>query len=166
MLEEMRKDVRDAWRTLGYYERFELVALRIIQILLALITAYAIVLVAVELAHDATLGTGFMEKEVLQDTFGSILTVLILLEFNHSVHVAVSQRSGAVQVRIVVLITVLVIARKLMLLDYATVSVEMLLGFAALLLALGALYWLITVGDARRLHQQSRTEDGGPKIGF
>jgi len=162
MLEELRK----AWRGLGLYERFEQVALRFIQLLLALITAYAIVLVVIEVAHDVTLGTGFMEKEVLQDTFGSILTVLILLEFNHSVHVAVSQRSGAIQVRIVVLITVLVIARKLMLLDYATTSVESLLGFAGLLLALGALYWLIAAGDARRLHAQSRTDDGGPKIGF
>jgi uncharacterized membrane protein (DUF373 family) len=162
MLDELRK----AWRPLGYYERFEQVALRLVQLLLALVTVYAIVLVIIELANDFALGTTFLEKEVLQDTFGSILTVIILLEFNHSVHVAIVQRSGAVQVRIVVLITVLVIARKLMLLDYAATSVDMLLGFAALLLSLGALYWLIMAGDARRLHQQGRTEDGGPKIGF
>lgn len=160
----MREELRKAWRSLGYYERFELIALRVVQVLLAAVTVYTIVLVIIELATDFALGTGFLEKEVLQDTFGSILTVLILLEFNHSVHVAVSQRTGAVQVRIVVLIAVLVIARKLMLLDYATTSVEMLLGFAALLLALGALYWLITTGDARR--RQSRSDDAGPKIGF
>jgi uncharacterized membrane protein (DUF373 family) len=146
VLERFRK----AWGSVGYYERFERVALRVIQTLLALMTVYAIVLVIVQVARDAALGPGFMEKAVLQDTFGSILTILILLEFNHSVHVAVSQRTGAVQVRIVVLITVLVIARKLMLLDYATANVQALLGFAALLLALGTLYWLIGSGDARR----------------
>jgi uncharacterized membrane protein (DUF373 family) len=50
----------------------------------------------------------------------------------------------------VVLIAVLVIARKLTLLDYATVDVRTLLGFAALLLALGGLYWLIAHSDARQ----------------
>jgi uncharacterized membrane protein (DUF373 family) len=160
----MREQLRKAWRGLDYYERFELVALRVVQVVLGAVTAYAIVLVTIEVAKDFALGTGFLEKEVLQDTFGSILTVLILLEFNHSVHVAVSQRTGAVQVRIVVLITVLVIARKLMLLDFATTSVEMLLGLAALLLALGVLYWLITTGDVRL--RQNRADDAGPKIGF
>ena len=112
--------------------------------------AVAIMLVALQVANDALLGTGFMEKAVLQDTFGLILTVLILLEFNHSVHVAASHRAGAIQARMVVLITVLVIARKLILLDYATVDLSTLLGFAILLLALGVLYWLIVRGDAGR----------------
>jgi len=140
------------WSGLGHYERFERIALRIIQTLLALMTAYAIVLVIAEIARDAALGSIFIEKAVLQDAFGSILTVLILLEFNHSVQVAASQRSGVIQVRIVVLITILVIMRKLMLLDYETITVQMMLGFAALLLSLGALYWLIMSGDAHRSH--------------
>jgi hypothetical protein len=29
-----------------------------------------------------------LEKEALQDTFGQILTIVILLEFNHSIYVA------------------------------------------------------------------------------
>jgi uncharacterized membrane protein (DUF373 family) len=146
MLEKMRK----LWGTYGPYERFERVSLRFIQFLLALITVYAIALVCMTLFHDVTLGAGFMDKSVLQDTFGSILTILILLEFNHSVQVAISQRTGAVQVRIVVLIALLVVARKLMLLDYATVGIQTLLGFAALLVALATAYWLITRGDAHR----------------
>ena len=146
MLEKMRK----LWGTYGPYERFERVSLRFIQFLLALITVYAIALVCMTLFRDATLGAGFMDKSVLQDTFGSILTILILLEFNHSVQVAISQRTGAVQVRIVVLIALLVVSRKLMLLDYAAVGIQTLLGFAALLVALATAYWLITRGDAHR----------------
>jgi uncharacterized membrane protein (DUF373 family) len=149
MLEKMRK----LWGTYGPYERFERVSLRFIQFLLALITVYAIALVCITLVRDVTLGAGFMDKAVLQDTFGSILTILILLEFNHSVQVAISQRTGAVQVRIVVLIALLVVARKLMLLDYAAVGIQTLLGFAALLVALAAAYWLITRGDAHRGQQ-------------
>jgi uncharacterized membrane protein (DUF373 family) len=146
----MLERLRNAYHAIVKYDRFERVALRAVQVLLGLMTLYAIALVVIGVATDATLGAGFMDKAVLQDTFGSILTILILLEFNHSVQVAVSHGSGAIQVRIVVLITVLVIARKLMLLDYATVSIETMLGFAALLLALGALYWLIVSSDVRR----------------
>lgn len=146
----MMETIRQKLLALADYERFEGAALRYMQLLLAAITLFAMVLVTIDLVRDFGLGEQFMEKEVLQDTFGNILIVLILLEFNHSVHVAVKHRTGAVQVRMVVLIAVLVIARKLMLLDYATVDVRTLLGFAALLLALGGLYWMITHSDARQ----------------
>ncbi len=146
MIETLRKKLL----ALADYGRFERIALRYMQLLLAVITLFAIVLVTMDLVRDFGLGEDFMDKAVLQDTFGSILIVLILLEFNHSVHVAITHRSGAVQVRMVVLITILVVARKLMLLDYATVEVRTLLGFAGLLLSLGGLYWLISHADARR----------------
>ena len=141
--------IRQKLLALAEYERFEGIALRHMQLLLAAATLFAMALVTIDLVRDFGLGEQFMEKEVLQDTFGNILIVLILLEFNHSVHVAVKHRTGAIQVRMVVLIAILVIARKLMLLDYPTVDVRILLGFAALLLALGGLYWMISHSDAR-----------------
>jgi uncharacterized membrane protein (DUF373 family) len=151
----MIETIRQKLLALADYERFERTALRYMQLLLAATTLFAMALVTIELVRDFALGEEFMDKQVLQDTFGSILIVLILLEFNHSLHLAIKHRSGAVQVRMVVLIAVLVIARKLMLLDYATVDVRTLLGFAALLLALGGLYWLISHSDAR---QQAATK--------
>jgi uncharacterized membrane protein (DUF373 family) len=101
------------------------------------------------LAHDFTLGLKFMEAGALQDTFGHLLTVIILVEFNHSIVLAIRQRSGAIQVRIVVLITIIVLARKLVLLDYASASMETL-GLGGLALSLGGLYWLISNGELRR----------------
>jgi uncharacterized membrane protein (DUF373 family) len=86
----------------------------------------------------------------LQDTFGQLLTIVILLEFNHSIYVALTERAGAIQTRIVILIGVLVVARKLMLQDFATLDVQALLGFGGLLLALGGLYWLLSDADRRR----------------
>jgi uncharacterized membrane protein (DUF373 family) len=145
----MIETLRQKLLALADYDRFERIALRYTQLLLIAITVFAMVLVTIDLVRDFGLGEEFMDKAVLQDTFGSVLIVLILLEFSHSVQVAIKHRTGAVQVRMVVLIAVLVIARKLMLLDYATVEVRTLLGFAALLLALGGLYWLIAHSDAR-----------------
>jgi hypothetical protein len=61
-----------------------------------------------------------------------------------------------IQARIVVLIAVLVIARKLMLQDFASTTLQTMLGFSGLLLSLGGLYWLISDGDRRRLRAASR----------
>jgi uncharacterized membrane protein (DUF373 family) len=135
------------WQKFADYGRFEQVALGSVLVLLGAITVFAIVLVAIQLINDFFLGASFLDKAALQDTFGSILTIIILLEFNHSVYVALTHKSGAIQVRIVVLIAVLVVARKLMLQDFGAANAETLLGFAGLLLALGALYWLISNAD-------------------
>jgi uncharacterized membrane protein (DUF373 family) len=124
-------------------------------LMLAVISAYAIVLVAIRLAGDLALGEAFLDKAALQDTFGLILTIVIVLEFNHSIYVAMTQGSGAIQTRIVVLIAVLVIARKLMLKDFDAVDYQTLLGYGGLLLALGGLYWLISDGDRRRARAAS-----------
>ena len=137
------------WPKRASYKQFERIALTCVLVMLAVITVFAIVYATVKLVGDLTLGEAFLDKAALQDTFGLILTIVILLEFNHSIYVALTQGSGAIQARIVVLIAILVIARKLMLKDYDTVDFQTLLGYGGLLLALGGLYWLISDGDRR-----------------
>jgi uncharacterized membrane protein (DUF373 family) len=146
LLDTLRK--RAGSRTL--YELFELIISGILVFIISIIIVYSIILVAITLTDDFRSGIAFMETGALRDTFGLILTVVILLEFNHSIVLAMRQRSGAIQVRIIVLITIIVLARKLVLLDYAATSVETLLGLSGLALALGGLYWLISDGEQRR----------------
>jgi uncharacterized membrane protein (DUF373 family) len=143
------------WPKLASYGQFEQIALGSVLLMLAVITVYAIVFVAIKLLGDLGLGVSFLDKAALQDTFGLILTIVILLEFNHSIYVTLKERSGAIQARIVVLIAILVIARKLMLRDFEALDFQTLLGFGGLLLALGGLYWLICDGDRRRAHADS-----------
>ncbi len=158
----MLETLRQKLLVLVDYERFESIALRYVQLLLAVMTIFAIALVTIEIVRDFGLGEEFMDKEVLRDAFGSLLSVLILIEFNHSVHVAIKHRSGAIQARMVVLIAVMVIARKLMLLDFAATEVRTLLSFGGILLALGALYWLISHADAR--HKAAGAPDQGQGV--
>jgi uncharacterized membrane protein (DUF373 family) len=131
------------------YEWFEQVILLILVFAIAIIIIYSLILSIITLIGDFSLGIKFMEAGALQDTFGHILTVIILVEFNHSIVLAIRQRSGAIQVQIIVLITIIVLARKLVLLDYATASVETMLGLGGLALSLGGLYWLISNGEQR-----------------
>jgi uncharacterized membrane protein (DUF373 family) len=119
-------------------------------LIICLVIVYSLIIATIKIFEDLVSGIGFIETAALKDTFGLILTVIILVEFNHSIVLAIRQRSGAIQVRIVVLITIMVLARKLVLLDYAAASVETLLGLGGLALALGGLYWLISDGEQRR----------------
>jgi uncharacterized membrane protein (DUF373 family) len=132
------------------YEWFEQIVLSILVLIVCLVIVYSLIIVTIKIFEDLVSGIGFIETAALKDTFGLILTVIILVEFNHSIVLAIRQRSGAIQVRIVVLITIIVLARKLVLLDYAAASVETLLGLGGLALALGGLYWLISDGEQRR----------------
>ena len=132
------------------YEWFEHIILGIVVFIMSLVIVYSLILATTTLFQDLASGIGSMENSALKDTFGLILTVIILVEFNHSIVLAIRQRSGAIQVRIVVLITIIVLARKLVLLDYTTANVETLLGLGGLALSLGGLYWLISDGERRR----------------
>jgi uncharacterized membrane protein (DUF373 family) len=136
------------------YEGFEQIILCILVFIISVIIVYALILVIITVADDFRAGIVYMETGAMKDTFGLILTVIILLEFNHSIVLAIRQRSGAVQVRIIVLITIIVLARKLVLLDYVATSGETLLGLGGLALALGGLYWLISDREQPR---RSRT---------
>ena len=89
-----------------------------------------------------------MGVELMQDVFGSLLTVLILLEFNHSIATSLGNQSGVLQARMVVLIAILVVARKIILLDFKTATLANFAGIAGMALALGVLYWLLSVGAA------------------
>ena len=99
---------------------------------------------------DIHTGVHFSDQNAMKDTFGLILSILILIEFNHSIVLALRRRSGILEVRVVILIAIIVIARKLILLDYANTALQTLLGFGGLALSLGALYWLLTDIERRR----------------
>lgn len=141
--------LRSEWKSLTSYERFEQIISRIIMLFISVVIVYSLCLAAIELVKDATLGVAFMGPELLQDIFGSLLTVLILLEFNHSIASALHKRSGILQARVVVLIAIIVIARKIILLDFKTATLEQFGAIAGMALALGLLYWLLGAENAR-----------------
>ena len=131
------------WKDLSSYERFEQIVSRVLMLFICVVIVDALVLVAIELFRDFQLGLGFMNGELLQDVFGPILTILILIEFNHSIALGLTRKSGVLQARTIVLIAILVIARKVILLDFKTATLENFAGIGAIALCFGALYWLI-----------------------
>jgi uncharacterized membrane protein (DUF373 family) len=143
------------WKTLSY-ERFERAASYVVMFFISIIIVYSLAMMAINIFEDFKLGMGFLDVELLKDVFGSLLTILILIEFNHSIALSISRRSGILQARTIVLIAILVIARKVILLDFSNTSFEQLIGIGTVALAFGLLYWLINARSAELPESQSR----------
>ena len=132
------------------YDRFELIISAVLLIVISAIIVYTTTVMVITLIGDIDAGIHFTDQNALKETFGLILTILILIEFNHSIALAMRRRSGVLEVRVVILISIIVIARKLILLDYAKTGLDTLLGLGGLALSLGALYWLLSDVERRR----------------
>ncbi|MGA8383403.1 MAG: phosphate-starvation-inducible PsiE family protein [Stellaceae bacterium] len=132
------------------YDRFELIISAVLLIVISAIIVYTTTVMVMTLIGDIDAGIHFTDQNALKETFGLILTILILIEFNHSIALAMRRRSGVLEVRVVILISIIVIARKLILLDYAKTGLDTLLGLGGLALSLGALYWLLSDVERRR----------------
>jgi uncharacterized membrane protein (DUF373 family) len=102
-----------------------------------------------------------LEHVVFQTVFGEILTVLIALEFNHTLQYVITRERGIIQAKIVILIAVLALVRKIIVTDLATIPPGAMAAEAALLLALGISYWLMRERDDRLRHA-GRGRDSGP----
>ncbi len=140
-------ETREAWPGLSYYERFEQVVCFILTVVIAAVAIAALVTLLIRVA--ALLLYGIVEPAVFQVIFGMIVTVLITLEFNHTLLGVLERRHSIVQVRTIVLIALMAIARKFLILDLKEVEHTTLLGLAGAALALGAVYWLVREQDRR-----------------
>jgi uncharacterized membrane protein (DUF373 family) len=152
------RETRGAWPGLSVYERFEQIVALIVTALVAVLVAAALVHLTVTIVALVLFGLADPGKTGLfQAVFGMIMTVLIALEFNHSIRGVLERRHGIVQVRTVVLIALLALVRKFIIIDAAHVDPMALIGLAAAVLALGAIYWLMRDQDRR-----GAGEDGSP----
>jgi len=135
---------REAWPTLDAYERFEQIISLVLTALIAAVIVASVVQLAIRIL--ILLASGVIDPAdhtVFQTIFGMIVTVLIALEFNHSLVGVVKRQHGIVQVRTVILIALLALVRKFMLIEIKETDPAMVLGLAVSVLALGGVYLLL-----------------------
>jgi uncharacterized membrane protein (DUF373 family) len=151
---EIGMGVFAAFRRVGtlydLYAGFEMLISSLLLIFVSILIIYTTVILATTLFEQFRANASFADVTALKDIFGLVLTVLIMVEFNHSIVLSMRERLGGLQVRVIVMITIVVIARKLILLDYSTATWQTLLGLGALALVLGLLYWLLSEVESRR----------------
>ena len=138
---------RAQWDLLTYYQRFESAVALVLTLVIALIVLVALYRLSVAVVSALVFGAlDPLEHGVFQAVFGQIMTLLIALEFNHTLRYVVTRHQSIIQARVVILIALLALARKFIIFDIHETAPAYLLGLAAVTLALAATYWLIREG--------------------
>jgi uncharacterized membrane protein (DUF373 family) len=147
-----------SFRGLSFYEGFEHIVILILTALIVLVVASATIhlaqLVLALLFADAVQPDN---QEVFQTIFGMVFTVIIALEFKHSLLIVLARQESVVRVRSIILIAMLAMVRKFIILDLAQSANTELFGLSAAILSLGVVYWLVRDQDQRL--GRSRTDE-------
>jgi uncharacterized membrane protein (DUF373 family) len=147
-------DIRRDWPALSAYERFETAVTYVLTAVIAVIIVVALTRLVWSVVETLLLqALNPLEHQVFQFVFGEIMTLLIALEFNHTIHSAINRRRGIIHARVVVVIALLALSRKVIVTDLFAVPAVWLAGFGALVMALGVTYWLLSLAPRGRAVQ-------------
>lgn len=149
-INNMKKTFMEEFNVMTFYEKFE----QVIALILTFVISIVVIAALYRLIENAysLLVLGLIDPiqpQSFQTIFGMIMTLLIALEFKHSILKVVLRRESIIQVKTVVLIALLAVSRKFIILDIEKYSASTILALAASLLALGIVYWLMRERDDR-----------------
>jgi len=151
------RSIAEQWPALTFYQRFESGVAFALTLIISLVIVVALYRLIIEVIGDLVFGAlNPLDHMVFQTVFGEILTVLIALEFNHTLQYFVTREQSVIQTKIVLLIALLALARKVIILDLQETTTHELLGLAGVTLALGITYWLLRERDDRYLRIQAQ----------
>jgi Phosphate-starvation-inducible E family len=114
------RHVRESWAILTYYQRFESSVALLVTLIILVALYRLIVSVVTGLVLDLL---DPLDHTVLQRIFGEVVTLLIALEFNHTLQYVVTREQSIIQTKAVLLIALLALARKFIVLDVPRFSV-------------------------------------------
>lgn len=144
------QETTDNWPNLGFYSRFEQLAALVLTVLVSCVIVVAILRLVIAVAQDLFVeGLAPMDHSVFQSIFGAIMTVLIAMEFNHTILSILHRNKSIVQLRTVILIALLAMARKFVIIDATALPPMAIIGLSFAVLALGCVYWLVREQDQR-----------------
>jgi uncharacterized membrane protein (DUF373 family) len=143
-------DTREHWPIMSVYERFEQVAAIVLSGVIAVVIALALVQLVLHVVLLLLSGAiDPLEHDVFQALFGLIMTLLIAMEFKHSIILVALRRSNIIQVKTVVLIALIALSRKFVILDSKATAASTIAALAGATLVLGVVYWLLRERDDR-----------------
>jgi uncharacterized membrane protein (DUF373 family) len=148
LLEKARRLVFGPPRNL--YENFEEAVIHALNLIIAVIIVIALVQLyerTLPLVLKGALNP--LDHNAFEELFSAIFTLIIALEFRHSIARAASGSVHIIQVRTVVLIALLAVSRKFVILDIVKTSAATIASLAAVAFVLGIVYWLLRTDEAR-----------------
>ncbi len=121
---------RDQWAIMSLYERFEQVVALVLSAVIAVIIVVSLFqLIAIVFTLLVLDAFNPLDHKVFQSVFGMIMTLLIAMEFKHSIVRVALRRDSIIQVKTVIL--------------DPEASPAKIAALAGATLALGATYWLL-----------------------
>ncbi len=131
-----------------FYQRFESGVAFALTLLITIVVIVALFRLFVGVINGLVFeAMNPLDHQVFQTVFGEIMTLLIALEFNHTLQYVVSREQSIIQTKIVLLIALLAVARKFIIMELGKTTPGELFGLAAVTLVLGIAYWFLREGD-------------------
>lgn len=150
LMQRLRRGLSDGARGASPYELFEHAVILLLTMLIILVIAAATWRLALSVVLMIfTDAVNPANQAVFQAIFGMIFTVIIALEFKHSLLIVLTRQESVVRVRSIILIAMLAMVRKFIILDLGESAAAELLALSASILALGIVYWLVRDQDRR-----------------
>jgi uncharacterized membrane protein (DUF373 family) len=138
------------WSALSVYERFEASVASVLTLVIAAVVVVALYRLVVGVVQSLVLESlNPLDHAVFQRVFGQIMTLLIALEFNHTLRHVITGDRGIIHTKTVILIAELALARRIIVADLFQDGAASALALAVLMLALGVTYWLMRERDDR-----------------
>ncbi len=126
------------------HQKFEHAVTAILAVLISIMVLAALWGLIIEIYHLVLhSASNRLDHQAFQSVFSMILTLLIALEFSHSIVHPSSRSSGVIKARAIVLIAILAVSRQFIVFELQTDSATILAALAISLLALGVVYRLI-----------------------
>lgn len=138
------------------YQWFEILMVAALTLMVSISVVMTMVHAGFELFHAMSAGPQNFGHDQFVTVFGAFMTVLIALEFNHTVLPEISSGTPVVKVRAVILVALLALARKLVLVDYHQEDYTTLIGLAVLVLAATIAYWVVRRDEVEMEREKAR----------
>lgn len=146
--EPPKSETSQYWEVMTFYERFEHIIALILSAVISVIIVVSLWNLIREVFSLLVLGVfDPLDYTIFQSVFGMIMTLLIALEFKHSVIRVIYRQAHIIQVKTVILIAQLALARKFIILDIKSTEALQVFGLAFSVLALAVAYWLLHKSD-------------------
>jgi uncharacterized membrane protein (DUF373 family) len=132
------------WNAMSFYGRFEQIVSWILTLCIAAIIAIALFRLVVTIFQLLVFGAlNPLNHEEFEVIFGMIMTLLIAMEFNHSILQTMERLHRIIQVKTVILISILALARKFIVLNIEVTPALTIAALGFAIIALGVVYWLL-----------------------
>ena len=149
-------ETREHWPIMSLYERFEQIVAIVLSLVISVVVALALLQLVIGIVPLLLSGAiDPLNHDIFQVLFGMIMTLLIAMEFKHSIVRVALRRSSIIQVKTVVLIALIALSRKFVILDSNATEASTIAALAGATLALGLVYWLMRERDDRGLAKEA-----------